>query len=110
MTQTVVNQLGGAKRIGRSAIRVQQHEGRITTNPAIRTEMPHAAVAKLSERFDHYRVKILTSVDAPVEVRVGAMGAFDPVEQEYADPLIDLLSRLAAEAPIYAPCRGRWTS
>lgn len=61
-------------------------------------DVPYAAVAKLSELFDEYLGKILTSVNAPAEVRVGAMGAFNPTEPEYAEPLIELISRLASDA------------
>ncbi|MFF2677664.1 DNA-binding response regulator [Arthrobacter koreensis] len=61
-------------------------------------DIPSYAVRKLSERFDEYLGKILSSLDAPADIRVTAVGAFLPTEPEYAEPLVELIHRLSAEA------------
>ncbi|HEX2894916.1 MAG TPA: hypothetical protein VHO29_13035 [Marmoricola sp.] len=61
-------------------------------------DVPFHAIRALSDRVDEYVGKILSSLDAPPEVRVSAMGAFLPVPPEYAEPLLELISRLASEA------------
>lgn len=61
-------------------------------------DVPFHALRKLSDRVDDYVAKLLTSLDAAPEVRIEAMGAFQPVPPDYADSLLELISRLAAEA------------
>lgn len=61
-------------------------------------EIPSYAVQKLSDRFDEYLGKVLASLDAPAEIRVSAMGAFLPLPPSYAEPLLELVSRLAVDA------------
>lgn len=61
-------------------------------------DVPYFAQRKLAERVDEYVAKLLASVDAPAVVRTGAMGAFLPTPPDYAEPLLELVSRLAAEA------------
>ncbi len=61
-------------------------------------DIPSYAVRKLSDRFDEYLGKILASVDAPADIRVTAMGAFLPLAPDYAEPLLELVSRLATDA------------
>lgn len=61
-------------------------------------DIPSYAIRNLSDRFDEYLGKILTSVDAPAEIRATAMGAFLPIPPDYTEPLIELVSRLASNA------------
>jgi hypothetical protein len=61
-------------------------------------DIPSYSIRNLSDRFDEYLGKILTSVDAPAEIRATAMGAFLPVPPDYTEPLIELVSRLAVDA------------
>jgi len=61
-------------------------------------DVPFYAMRKQAERVDEYVAKILNSLDAPADVRTGAMGAFLPLAPDYAEPLLELISRLAAEA------------
>lgn len=61
-------------------------------------DAPIYSVRKLSERFDEYLAKILTSIDAPADVLTTAMGAFLPVPPDYCEPLLELISRLAADS------------
>lgn len=61
-------------------------------------DVPYYAMRKQAERVDEYVAKILNSLDAPADVRTGAMGAFLPLAPDYADPLLELISRLAADA------------
>jgi hypothetical protein len=61
-------------------------------------DVPYYAMRKQAERVDEYVAKILNSLDAPADVRTSAMGAFLPVAPEYTEPLLELISRLAAEA------------
>lgn len=61
-------------------------------------DVPFHAMRKQAERVDEYVAKILNSLDAPADVRTSAMGAFLPVAPEYSEPLLELISRLAAEA------------
>jgi hypothetical protein len=61
-------------------------------------DVPYYAMRKLAERVDEYVAKLLGSIDAPAEVRTTAMGAFVPVPPDYAEPLLELISRLAVEA------------
>ncbi len=63
-------------------------------------DLPYYAIRKLSERVDEYVGKILTSVDAPADVRMSAMGAFQPLPPDYTEPLLELVSRLASEASV----------
>jgi hypothetical protein len=60
-------------------------------------DIPSYAIRNISDRIDEYIGKILTSIDAPAEIKVSAMGAFLPVPPEYAEPLLELVSRLATE-------------
>ena len=60
-------------------------------------DVPSYAIRKLSDRFDEYLGKILTSVDAPPDIRITAMGAFLPVPPDYTEPLLELVSRFAAD-------------
>lgn len=61
-------------------------------------DVPYHSLHAISERVDEYVGKLLTALDAPPEVRVGAMGAFLPTPPEYASPLLELIDRLAVEA------------
>lgn len=61
-------------------------------------DAPIYAVRKLSERFDEYLAKILTSIDAPPDILTTAMGAFMPVPPDYSAPLLELISRMADDA------------
>ncbi|GAB3488322.1 DNA-binding response regulator [Flexivirga lutea] len=61
-------------------------------------DVPFYAMRKQAERVDEYVAKILNSLDAPADVRTSAMGAFLPVAPDYTEPLLELISRLAAEA------------
>lgn len=65
-------------------------------------DVPSYAVRKLSERFDEYLGKILNSLDAPADIRATASGAFLPTEPGYAEPLVELIQRLSAEASLTA--------
>src|ERR1039457_1143949 len=60
-------------------------------------DLPSYAIRNISDRFDEYISKLLTSIDAPAEIKVSAMGAFLPVPPDYAEPLLELVSRLANE-------------
>lgn len=61
-------------------------------------DVPIYALRSLSDRVDQYIGKLLTSVDAPADLRVNAMGAFSPMPPDYTEPLLELISRLAASA------------
>lgn len=61
-------------------------------------DVPFHAMRRQAERVDEFVAKILNSLDAPAEMRTGAMGAFHPVSPDYAEPLLELISRLAAQA------------
>lgn len=61
-------------------------------------DVPYFAMRKIAERVDEYVAKLLSSMEAPADIRTGAMGAFLPVPPDYAEPLLELISRLAAEA------------
>jgi hypothetical protein len=65
-------------------------------------DLPSYAVRNLSGRVDEYLSRLLASLDAPAELRVNAMGALLPVPPDYTEPLLELVSRLAAEAAITA--------
>jgi len=61
-------------------------------------DLPFHGVQKLSERVDVFVGKVLSSLNAPAEVITSTIGAFAPVPPDYAEPLLDLIDRLAAEA------------
>jgi hypothetical protein len=61
-------------------------------------DLPSYAIRNISDRIDEYVSKLLTSLDAPAEFRISAMGAFLPLPPEYSEPLLELVSRLAAES------------
>lgn len=61
-------------------------------------DVPYHIMRKQAERVDEYVAKILNSLDAPADVRTGAMGAFLPLAPDYTEPLLELISRLAAES------------
>ncbi|MGO3327661.1 hypothetical protein [Gordonia sp. (in: high G+C Gram-positive bacteria)] len=61
-------------------------------------DVPFYAMRKQSERVDEYVAKILNSLDAPADLHTKAMGAFLPLAPDYAEPLLELISRLAADA------------
>jgi hypothetical protein len=61
-------------------------------------DVPFFAVRKLSERFDEYLGKLLSSLDAPADIRTTAMGAFLPTPPDYTGPLLELISRMASDA------------
>lgn len=42
-------------------------------------DVPYFAMRKIAERVDEYVAKLLASIDAPADVRTGAMGAFVPL-------------------------------
>ncbi len=65
-------------------------------------DIPFHSMRKLSDRVDEYVAKLLASVEAPADVRTSAMGAFAPSPPEYAEPLIELLRRLAERADVTA--------
>jgi len=61
-------------------------------------DVPIYALRSLSDRVDQYVGKLLASVDAPADLLLNAMGAFSPMPPDYAEPLLELISRLAASA------------
>lgn len=61
-------------------------------------DIPSYAIRNISDRFDEYIGKLLSSLGAPAEIKVNAMGAFLPTPPEYAEPLLELVSRLAADS------------
>lgn len=61
-------------------------------------DVPFHALRKLSDRVDDYVAKLLASTDAAPDIRVEAMGAFQPVPPDYTEPLLELIARVAAEA------------
>jgi hypothetical protein len=65
-------------------------------------DIPSYAIRNISDRIDEYVSKLLTSLDAPAEIRVRALGAFLPVPPEYSEPLLELVSRLATESAVTA--------
>jgi hypothetical protein len=54
----------------------------------------------LSERVDEYVTKLLTSLDAPMDVWVTSPGAFRPEPPDYTEPLLELVHRLASSAAV----------
>jgi len=65
-------------------------------------DLPWHAIRNLSDRLDEFVGKILTSVNAPDDIRASAIGAFLPVPPDYTEPLLELVSRLATEAALTA--------
>ncbi|WP_143447422.1 DNA-binding response regulator [Kineosporia sp. R_H_3] len=61
-------------------------------------DVAYHSIRKLSDRVDDYLAKILSSLDAPADVQVSAMGAFMPTPPDYFEPLLELVQRLAVEA------------
>lgn len=61
-------------------------------------DIPYHSMSKLADRIDEYVGRLLARVDAPPELRATAMGAFQPTAPEYAQPLLELIERLAADA------------
>jgi hypothetical protein len=68
------------------------------TNRLSTGDIPAHAMHKLSEQVDLYMGRILSKIDAPPEVITESMGAFTPTPPDYAEPLIELLTRLAADS------------
>jgi hypothetical protein len=62
--------------------------------------VPVHEMHRLSERVDEYVTKLLTSLDAPMDVRVGSLGAFRPEPPDYTEPLLELVHRLASSAAV----------
>lgn len=65
-------------------------------------DIPFHSMRALSDRVDEYVGKLLASVDAPADMLASAIGAFVPSPPSYAEPLLELIMRLAAEASITA--------
>lgn len=61
-------------------------------------DIPFHAMRALSDRVDEYVGKLLASLNAPAAMQANALGAFMPSPPDYAEPLLELISRLAAEA------------
>ncbi|MHA3019664.1 hypothetical protein ACXPWS_05265 [Mycobacterium sp. BMJ-28] len=61
-------------------------------------DIPFHAMRALSDRVDEYVGKLLASLNAPPEMQANALGAFLPSPPDYADPLLELISRFATEA------------
>lgn len=64
--------------------------------------IPIHEMRRMSERVDEYVSRLLTSLDAPPDVRVSSLGAFRPVEPDYTEPLLELIHRLAASPAVVA--------
>jgi len=65
-------------------------------------DLPYHAMRALSDRVDTYIGKILATLNAPADIRLGAIGGLLPVPPDYTEPLLELISRLAAEAALTA--------
>lgn len=65
-------------------------------------DIPFHALRALSEHVDTYLGKILAQVDAPNDLRMSAIGGLMPLPPDYTQPLLELISRLAAEAHVTA--------
>jgi hypothetical protein len=65
-------------------------------------DLPYHALRALSDHVDTYVGKILATLNAPADIRMGAIGGLLPVPPDYTEPLLELISRLAAEAHITA--------
>jgi hypothetical protein len=61
-------------------------------------DLPYHGVKKLAERVDVFVGKVLSGLNAPPEVVTSTIGAFAPVPPDYTEPLLELISRLAADA------------
>lgn len=61
-------------------------------------DIPFHALRALSDRVDTYLGKILAQLNAPNDIRVSAIGGLMPLPPDYTDPLLELISRLAADA------------
>jgi hypothetical protein len=62
--------------------------------------VPVREMHRLSERVDEYVTRLLTSLDAPMDVRVGSLGAFRPELPDDTEPLLELVHRLASSAAL----------
>jgi hypothetical protein len=62
--------------------------------------VPIHEMSRLSDRVDEYVTKLLTSLDAPMDVRVNSLGAFRPEPPDYTEPLLELVHRLASSAAV----------
>jgi hypothetical protein len=60
-------------------------------------DVPLAAMAALSDRFDGYVGRLLKKLGVAPEIQVEAMGAFQPTPPDYTEPLIELIQRLAMQ-------------
>jgi hypothetical protein len=57
--------------------------------------VPMHQMRKLSTSIDEFLAQVMVELKAPAAMQVEAMGAFLPRPPEYADPLVELTSRLA---------------
>lgn len=62
--------------------------------------IPIHEMRRMSDRVDDYLSKLLTSLDAPADIRVSSLGAFRPVEPDYTEPLLELVHRLAVNPAV----------
>jgi hypothetical protein len=60
--------------------------------------LDYETMTKLSQDIDRYVTAVLTDLKADPGKHVGALGAFNPTPPPYAEPLIEVVERLA-EAP-----------
>ncbi|MET8763087.1 hypothetical protein [Lentzea sp. NPDC004782] len=60
-------------------------------------DIPLSAMTRISDRVDRYVSELLKHFDAPVDVRMEALGAVMPAAPEYAEPLLELVQRLATQ-------------
>lgn len=65
-------------------------------------DIPFHAMRALSEHVDTYLGKILAQLNAPNDLRMSAIGGLMPLPPDYTQPLLELISRLAAEAHVTA--------
>lgn len=61
--------------------------------------VPAAYQRRLSDAIDKYMAGVLTAADAPATVKAEAMGAFLPQPPEWSASLVELVRRLANNAP-----------
>ncbi|WP_396911307.1 hypothetical protein [Mycolicibacterium sp.] len=61
-------------------------------------DIPFHALRALSDHVDTFVGKILAQLNAPSDVRMSAIGGLMPLPPDYTEPLLELISRFAAEA------------
>ena len=75
----------------------KRSSGRLLRELAAGPTLDYEAMSEISRQVDRYVTTVLRDMEADPGKQVGALGAFSPTPPPYAEPLLEVIERLAAE-------------